>query len=404
MIDIANGIPMKRRLAGRAKAAITNLLRMIPWSFKAMLRVQDARTTCVLGAHTSRWRKTRLTFTLWALSILRWLEAVVVWEAQRHRAEGGRNIPKRSHHVTDFLISAKPAEVRLWHYWWNLIWNFFWSLKFPMGKIWWNFGGELFYLPAKHKKIGANFGTNFGANFGENYGNFVSKFTTFFGNFIQQKGGAKTFWRLRLFILQPPRVSQRFLGPLPLRMICALPFYLFTIPEPEGGLLQPSKIWRQIQRGLVSVLLFLQDDRGGWFLILIFKTAKHSYSEACTRTPSWQWVFLKAPVVELATLIRIMMRVVLLQFWWSCRGVAEDLCSAFLTQRSGQQIKRIEEESQNRFCQKRPKCCWPQACEYMNPSKRDTEHQHNLYGKPIPQKMLLVGLTGTKSNPTLLLV
>ena len=36
-----------------------------------------------------------------------------------------------------------------------------------------------------------NFGANFGANFGENFGNFVSKFTTFFGNFVQQKGGAK---------------------------------------------------------------------------------------------------------------------------------------------------------------------------------------------------------------------
>ena len=57
-----------------------------------------------------------------------------------------------------------PAEVCLWHFWWNLIWNSIWNLKSPMGKIWWNLGGGLSYLPRKHKTFGANFRSNFGEN------------------------------------------------------------------------------------------------------------------------------------------------------------------------------------------------------------------------------------------------
>ena len=87
--------------------------------------------------------------------------------------------------------AAKPAEVCCDKCWWNLIWNLAWNLKSPMGKIWWNLGGGLFYLPGKHENFGANFRANFGANFGENFGDFVSSFATFFGNFVQQKSGAK---------------------------------------------------------------------------------------------------------------------------------------------------------------------------------------------------------------------
>ena len=40
------------------------------------------------------------------------------------------------------------------------------------------------------KNFAANLGADFGANFGENLGNFVSNSRFFFGNFVQQKGGA----------------------------------------------------------------------------------------------------------------------------------------------------------------------------------------------------------------------
>ena len=40
------------------------------------------------------------------------------------------------------------------------------------------------------KNFGSNFGGNFGEHFGENFGNFVSNVATFFGNLVQQKGGA----------------------------------------------------------------------------------------------------------------------------------------------------------------------------------------------------------------------
>ena len=65
------------------------------------------------------------------------------------------------------------------------------DLKFEIsdGKNLVKFGGRTF-LPAR-KACTINFGATFGANFGENFGNIVSNFTTFFGNFVQQRGGAK---------------------------------------------------------------------------------------------------------------------------------------------------------------------------------------------------------------------
>ena len=54
------------------------------------------------------------------------------------------------------------------------------------------FGGRTFRPATKARgSFGENFGANFGANFGGNFGNFVSNFATIFGNFVQQKGGAK---------------------------------------------------------------------------------------------------------------------------------------------------------------------------------------------------------------------
>ena len=61
--------------------------------------------------------------------------------------------------------AAKPAEVCLWNFGWNLIWNSTWDLKFPMGKICWNFGGGLFYLPGKHEKFRGEFRSKFRRNF-----------------------------------------------------------------------------------------------------------------------------------------------------------------------------------------------------------------------------------------------
>ena len=61
------------------------------------------------------------------------------------------------------------------------------KLEISDGKNLVKFWGRTF-LPARKstKKNGVNFGANFGANFG----NFVSNFATFWGNFVQQKGGA----------------------------------------------------------------------------------------------------------------------------------------------------------------------------------------------------------------------
>ena len=83
--------------------------------------------------------------------------------------------------------AAKPAEACLWNVWWNLIWNLIWDLKFPMGKIWWNFGGGLFYLPGKHE----TFRVEFRGKFRRKFRKLRFKFRDFFGNFVQQKGGAK---------------------------------------------------------------------------------------------------------------------------------------------------------------------------------------------------------------------
>ena len=62
------------------------------------------------------------------------------------------------------------------------------DLKFEIsdGKNLVNFMGRTFYLPGKHEKFRGKFRTKFRRNFG----NFVSNFPTFFGNFVQQKGGA----------------------------------------------------------------------------------------------------------------------------------------------------------------------------------------------------------------------
>ena len=71
------------------------------------------------------------------------------------------------------------------------------DLKFEIsdGKNLVKFGGDSrkTFLPARkaRENLRENFRANFGANFGENFGNFVSNFATFFfGNFVQQKGGA----------------------------------------------------------------------------------------------------------------------------------------------------------------------------------------------------------------------
>ena len=69
-------------------------------------------------------------------------------------------------------------------------------LRFPIGKIWWNFGGELFYLSGKHEKIRGKFRSKFWRKFGEKFGNFISHFATFFGKLVKQKGGANNIRRL----------------------------------------------------------------------------------------------------------------------------------------------------------------------------------------------------------------
>ena len=86
--------------------------------------------------------------------------------------------------------AAKPAEVCLWNVWWNLIGNSIWNLKSPMGKIWWNFGGGLFYLQGKHGKFRREFRGKFRSKFRRKFQEFRFNFATFFGNFVQQKGGA----------------------------------------------------------------------------------------------------------------------------------------------------------------------------------------------------------------------
>ena len=55
------------------------------------------------------------------------------------------------------------------------------------------FGEDFSTCQESTTKIRANFGANYGTNFGENFGNFVSNFAIFFGNFVQQKGGANVF-------------------------------------------------------------------------------------------------------------------------------------------------------------------------------------------------------------------
>ena len=87
--------------------------------------------------------------------------------------------------------AAKPAEVCLWNLWWKLIWNSIWNLKVPMGKIWWNFGGGLFYLPGKHETFRGEFRGKFRSRFRRKFRKLRSNFTTLFGNFVQKKGGAK---------------------------------------------------------------------------------------------------------------------------------------------------------------------------------------------------------------------
>ena len=67
--------------------------------------------------------------------------------------------------VFEIVRAAKPAEVCLWNFWWHLIWNLIWNLKFLMGKIWWNLGGGLFYLPGKHDKIRGEFRGKFRRKF-----------------------------------------------------------------------------------------------------------------------------------------------------------------------------------------------------------------------------------------------
>ena len=65
------------------------------------------------------------------------------------------------------------------------------DLKFEIsdGKNLVKFGGRA-SLPAREaRNIRRHSGRISGANFRENFGNFVSYFATFFGNFIQQKGG-----------------------------------------------------------------------------------------------------------------------------------------------------------------------------------------------------------------------
>ena len=62
------------------------------------------------------------------------------------------------------------------------------DLKFEIsdGKIRWNFGGGLFYLPGKHE--------TFRDEFRRKIRKLRFKFRDFFGSFVQQKGGAKELW------------------------------------------------------------------------------------------------------------------------------------------------------------------------------------------------------------------
>ena len=88
--------------------------------------------------------------------------------------------------MTPSVRAAKPAEVCLWNFWWNLIWTSNWSLKSPMGKIWRNLGGGLFYLTGKHEQFRGEFRSKFRRKFRK----LRFKFRDVFGNFVQQKGGA----------------------------------------------------------------------------------------------------------------------------------------------------------------------------------------------------------------------
>ena len=81
-----------------------------------------------------------------------------------------------------------PAEVRcefsgeVWCEIWFETWNLCWEIS-----------GEVFGKAISTcQESTRNFGANFGARFGEKFGNFASNFAPFFGNFVQQKGGAKS--------------------------------------------------------------------------------------------------------------------------------------------------------------------------------------------------------------------
>ena len=63
------------------------------------------------------------------------------------------------------------------------------KLEISDGKNLVKFGRTTFLSARKAREIS---GQNLWGNFGESFGNFVSNLATFFANFIQQKGGAKT--------------------------------------------------------------------------------------------------------------------------------------------------------------------------------------------------------------------
>ena len=65
-----------------------------------------------------------------------------------------------------------------------------------MGKSGEIFGEDFSTCQESTKNFGANFGATFGASFGANFGNFA----TFFGNFVQQKGGANTLFSLSILV------------------------------------------------------------------------------------------------------------------------------------------------------------------------------------------------------------
>ena len=67
------------------------------------------------------------------------------------------------------------------------------------------FGGRTFSICQEST---GNFGEIFGANSGEIFGNFVSNFATFFGNFVQKKGGVKTWIFLKGPLFQETPFSE----------------------------------------------------------------------------------------------------------------------------------------------------------------------------------------------------